>query len=570
MPAICRELGQDDNESDPTVPENAALRRADVAAGPSAKLVIDQDKIAELAKLNAVEYDRVRTKCAQELNVRTATLDKEVSKKRRTLGLETDNDEGQGRAVKIVDVTPWHEPVSGAQLAAALAAALKLYVILSEDARISVALWILHNWIVDKFTISPRLAVTSPTKGCGKTTVLRFLNMVARRPKRAGSISPPALFRVVEMFQPTILLDETEKYIEHGGDLHALLNEGHCKGGTVLRVLGDKLELREFSIYGAVAFARNGHLPDDLEQRSIVIEMQRRLASEELRELREDYCDDLKELARKCARWAQDVDIGDYNPDMGGLINRTADNWRPLFAIADTIGGEWPEHVRKAAKVLAPREATTYGVVLLADIRDLFTGRNTDRLSSGGIVAALHEMEGRPWVEWGKAKKPISKNQLAGLLKEFKVVPLTVRMGDETAKGYHLNQFADAFGRYLEPAKGHFGTSETSQRNKPTAASTFGTFQTVTRDSDVTVQKCKKPLRPSGCSVVTVRNADNAPTQEGIGLVCAQCGGGLETDPPADAPDMKVGDVWLHADCRRFWAPDLEIPGFLDRRAVSA
>jgi putative DNA primase/helicase len=122
--------------------------------------------------------------------------------------------------------------------------------------------------MVNAFTMSPRLAVTSPTKGCGKTTILRFLNQVVRRPKRAGSISPSALFRVVEKFQPTIILDETEKYIEHGSDLHALLNEGHCKGGTVLRVLGESLDLREFGVFGAVAFARNGRLPDDLEQRS--------------------------------------------------------------------------------------------------------------------------------------------------------------------------------------------------------------------------------------------------------------------------------------------------------------
>jgi putative DNA primase/helicase len=101
------------------------------------------------------------------------------------------------------------------------------------------------------------------------------------------------LFRVVEKFQPTILLDETEKYIEHGGDLHALLNEGHCKGGTVLRVLGEKLELREFAIFGAVAFARNGRLPDDLEQRSIIIEMQRRLPGEPMTDLREDRCEPL-------------------------------------------------------------------------------------------------------------------------------------------------------------------------------------------------------------------------------------------------------------------------------------
>ena len=167
------------------------------------------------------------------------------------------------------------------------------------------------------------------------------------------------MFRAVEQFQPTILLDETEKYIEHGSDLHALLNEGHCAGGTVLRVLGEKLELREFGIFGAVAFARNGQLPDDLEQRSIVIELQRRKSDEQLAELREDRCEGLDIIARKCARWAQDHggELVDTDPDMGDLINRTADNWRPLFAIADAIGSDWPARIREAAIALAPRES---------------------------------------------------------------------------------------------------------------------------------------------------------------------------------------------------------------------
>jgi putative DNA primase/helicase len=175
--------------------------------------------------------------------MRPRILDQEVAKRRRALGLESDNDDpGQGRAVKILDVLPWPEPVNGDHVASALTAALKRYVVLSDTAADAIALWVLHTWMVDKFNISPRLAITSPTKGCGKTTVLRFLNLVVCRPKRAGSISPSALFRVAEQFQPTILLDETEKYIEHGSDLHALLNEGHAKGGTVLRVLGDKLD----------------------------------------------------------------------------------------------------------------------------------------------------------------------------------------------------------------------------------------------------------------------------------------------------------------------------------------
>src|SRR5262245_2963511 len=266
------------------------------------------DRVAEierLAALDPITYEVMRTEAAKRLGVRASVLDRAVVKKRRELGLDIDDDEdsGQGRAVKILDPLPWPDPVSGDQIAETSAAAVKTYAVLPDAAADTLALWNLHTWLVNSFTISPRLAIVSPTKGCGKTTVLRVLNQITRRPKRAGSISPPALFRLVEKFQPSILLDETEKYIEHGSDLHALLNEGHCKGGKVLRVLGDKLELREFAVFGAVAFARNGRLPDDLEQRSIVIEMQRRRADEPLADLREDQCDSLHRVARMCARW---------------------------------------------------------------------------------------------------------------------------------------------------------------------------------------------------------------------------------------------------------------------------
>jgi hypothetical protein len=237
-------------------------------------------EVERLAALESIDYEASRTEAAKRLGVRVSVLDREVKKMRGTLGLGGDGDEpGQGRAVKIADVLPYPDPVDGDQVAASLVTAIRKYVVLPPAAADAVALWIMHTWLVNSFNISPRLAVTSPTKGCGKTTVLDFVSHVAYRAKRAGSISPPALFRAVEQFQPTLLLDETEKYIEHGGDIHALLNEGHRKGGAVLRVLGDKLELREFAIYGPVAFARNGRLPDDLGQRSIVVELKRRRAA---------------------------------------------------------------------------------------------------------------------------------------------------------------------------------------------------------------------------------------------------------------------------------------------------
>ena len=253
-----------------------------------------------------------------------------------------------------------------------------------------------------------------------------------------------------------MLLDETEKFIEHGSDLHALLNEGHCKGGTVLRVLGEKLELREFSVFGAVAFARNGLLPDDLQQRSIVIEMQRRRDDESLTELRDGHCpESLQQIAKMCARWADDYAgiVADTDPDME-MINRNRDNWRCLFSIADVIGEDWPERVREAAAKLAPREADSHGTILLADIRSIFDARKgewADRMFSETLASELADIEGGRWAEYGKARKPITKNQLANLLKGFKVTPEPVWIGSKSLRGYQRHQFEDAWTRYLAP-----------------------------------------------------------------------------------------------------------------------
>jgi putative DNA primase/helicase len=522
----------------------------------------DIDRVVEIERLAALEpidYEVARAEEAKRLGVRASVLDRAVAMKRRVLGLDTDQvDNGQGRAVKITDTLPWHEPVDGDLIATMLTAAVKTYVVVPDAAADVVALWVLHTWIVNVFTMSPRLAVTSPTKGCGKTTVLRLLNHVTRRPKRTGSISPAALFRVIEKFQPTVLLDETEKYIEHGGDLHALLNEGHCKGATVLRVLGEKLELRDFGVYGPVAFARNGRVPDDLEQRSIIIQMQRRRADEPLAELRDDRAEPLQKIARMCARWAEDCagDVGEIDPDMG-MINRNKDNWRPLFAIADAIGSDWPGRIRDAAMALAPRESESVGPMLLADIRAAFDAAAVDRLASAELCATLAAMEGRPWPEWsaskGAAPKPLTPNQLARLLKPFGVISDNVRIGSRVPKGYHRQQFAEVFERYLAAE----GVSEPLQRYKRTAAGTSPTFQSATATPDVAFQKCEKPLGPSDCSGVAVQKGGGGLTGANgelwppVDRSCRQCDGTLDGTERLHVIGGQT--VWLHPECTRFY-----------------
>jgi hypothetical protein len=175
----------------------------------------------------------------------------------------------------------------------------------------------------------------------------------------------------------------------------------------------------------------------------------------------------------------------------------------------------------------------------------------------------LVTIEGRPWAEFGKARKPISKNQLARLLNDFHVKPDTIRVGTRTIKGYFRQQFDGAWQRYLTPLT-PLGVPETSQRNKPTAAGTSEPFPNVTEKTDVTDEKCEKPSSNGQCYDVTVQKQDRAPAR-----VCAQCGG-----PDDGTLGEHDGGVWLHPECVRFWSTDtsLEIPDYLDRRpgAVSS
>ena len=73
------------------------------------------------------------------------------------------------------------QPVDGAELLDEMADALRRYVVMSEHQRVAIALWIVHAYLLDRCMISPRLAVRSPVKGCGKTTLLDVLARLVPR-----------------------------------------------------------------------------------------------------------------------------------------------------------------------------------------------------------------------------------------------------------------------------------------------------------------------------------------------------------------------------------------------------
>ena len=84
------------------------------------------------------------------------------------------------------------------------------------------------------------------------------------------------------------------------------------------------------------------------------------------------------------------------------LHNRPADNWRPLLAIADVAGGEWPKQARRAAETLSvvaePPQSKGCDVAL-GYSRYLRRASVLTECFSSDLATALVALEGRPWGE---------------------------------------------------------------------------------------------------------------------------------------------------------------------------
>jgi putative DNA primase/helicase len=459
----------DANGSVPLTGVLAVRRAIDTAIDldPTAEKL--DDAIGRLAAMPALEYDRVRDLEAKRLGVRMATLDREVSQLRQHRNSGTADSEAS--SIAFDDPEPWHEPVKGAELVEDLIGQIRRYLVLPSGAAETIALWILHAHLHDTSNISPILAITSPSPECGKTTLLDLLGSLVPRPLASSNITPAALFRAVEKWHPTLLVDEADTFIRNSDELRGVLNSGHRRSAAyVIRTVGDTYEPQQFRTWSPKAIALIGKLPDTLASRSIHIELRRKTAIEVVDTLRGDRLAHIEPLRRKVARFTADNSdqVADADPILpSSLHGRLADNWRHLIAIADVVDGELGLRVRQiASAAAATRSEQTAAIMLLNDLRSLFAETGADQLSSTEIVRALALREDRPWLEW-KNGCPITVRQLAKLLEPFKVTPTKFRAAGYTpgTRGYQRTAFTDPFARYLSDEPEEDATTPRAQNS---------------------------------------------------------------------------------------------------------
>ena len=466
----------------------------------------------KLVKLDPVNYDQCRKDEAFELGIRVSTLDKEVAKKRK-LAMDAAGIPGE---LDFSDPEPWHEPISDAErLFDEVSESITRYVVLHREAADAITLWIVHVHALEGFHITPRLNLSSPEKGCGKTTLLDVIATLLPRPLRTENCTSAVLFRLVDKHCPTLLLDEIDTYLAAHDELRGLLNAGHRKGAKAVRCEGDNNEVRGFNAFAPVVLAGIGSLPGTLHDRSLLVPLLRAKPGEIAHRFDSRNISIETELKTKLNRWAIDhiEELSSSDPVLPeSAHNRLADNWRPLFAIAQAVGGSWREKACRSFEHLnsdaQADDAQGIRIILLSDIRDLFEETGSGKLFSATITERLIEIEGRPWAEYTRAQKPISKNQLARLLGKFNIKSKSIRIGTETGKGYHRDDFAESFERFLpsqeSSASRHNVTNHENKGDSDTSETSHGFANTEQSLFEPSQEEPVSRLEPSHPKPVTV------------------------------------------------------------------
>jgi putative DNA primase/helicase len=512
-------------------------------------------------------YHQQRRDAAKMLGITVGVLDKLV----RSAKAQAQQAES---ALPHWKVEPSHEPVDCSALLADIERTFARYIVLPTGAGIALALWTLHAWTMDAGDISPFLVLVSPTKRCGKTSALIVLNFLTPRSELASNISASALFRYVEEVRPTLLIDEADSFIKDNEEMRGILDSGHTRAAAyVIRnvEVNGEHKPRRFSTWAPKAIATIRNLADTLEDRSVVLQLQRKSKAAGVARLRRRDNDEFARLRSRAARWAADTlsKLTDPEPDIPEALNdRAADNWRPLLAIADLAGGAWPGRSREAACLLSGEghDSSSINVEVLADIQLAFG--EADVIRSADLVAKLVADPEKPWVEW-KHGKPITQKQLAGLLRPFGIISEEVHPPEQThGKGFKRVRFEEAWKAYLpgqnrgqNECTHQIPTSEARNRASPDGMGITSDF----RSARETIPRGSKNANLSHSHAGLRACADRKPgngarvhsdQENGAGDFpdslrrCAQCNAPSDARGPVIAHD---DHVWLHRECRRFW-----------------
>jgi hypothetical protein len=330
------------------------------------------------------------------------------------------------------------EQTGGAELLEIVSKFIERFIVLpSKEHADLIALWVLHTHAIEAFWATPYLRITSAAPGSGKTLLLEILEALTRRGWHAVNPSVAVLYRKIDRSQPTLLLDELDNYpLDDKRDALSVLNSGYKRGATVDRCK-ENGDLESFSCYCPKAYAGldKRQIVDTLLSRSITIRLEKRLPTEPVEMWIAPLTGPEAEILRgRLERWAETtvVELEGSRPELpDGMINREAEVWWSLLAVAEYVGDGWSARTIDAWKKLASGGDATDDesepVQLLTDIRAAFNG--SAAISTANLLGVLNGIEESPWGARRRGEG-LDARGLARMLRPFGIKPKGVRVGD--------------------------------------------------------------------------------------------------------------------------------------------
>jgi putative DNA primase/helicase len=108
----------------------------------------------------------------------------------------------------------WDEPVNPEKLLSEIVDTIQCFVVCKQETILAAMLWASMTWFIDVIDVAPLAIITAPEKRCGKSILLSILGKISCRPLLSSNISPAALYRSIEKWHPTLLIDEADAFIK--------------------------------------------------------------------------------------------------------------------------------------------------------------------------------------------------------------------------------------------------------------------------------------------------------------------------------------------------------------------
>jgi putative DNA primase/helicase len=380
------------------------------------------------------------------------------------------------------EIEPWPDPVPSTCIDDAVKDLLT-HVHLNEDYGWLEVLWLLHSMDYHIWNKTPRLVITAPMKGCGKSTNLDVMVAMSDKAIDAGSCTPAAYVAYASRESQVFFIDEADLSFGKGGnpEMTRCLNTGYERGKPHRKTepRGNQHVPVCKPVYSPAVLAGialETKMEDATLDRSIIIKMdmaKKHQLPDPYKPKKHEY--KFREHGRKLKRWLMDnrEAIASEEPRFLPMDNfRLEDNFEPLLCIAQIHSEELADRVRRIAKELDSNGSyENLSLKAVADLhrwyrlhRDNLKPEWSFNICDKGIgpeaakkaLIDLHSMDAdgeKPWENFHpdrhESARHIQARELTRLLKDVGVPKVSIRAG-QSIYAYRWEDVERVYHQYFD------------------------------------------------------------------------------------------------------------------------